>query len=163
MKGVKVNELNKSAAVRTFPGATVEALLNRLNQFNIDKYETFIVHVGGNDADQGVDLDSFRDSYSTLLNKLTSDNCRLIVSGLLPRGNVTHKPYIECLKILCETHEIDLIEHYNGFLLASGDMADSYFYNDKTHANSCGTRKLLRIIDTVHRITTIEPQSQPAG
>ena len=119
--------------------------------------------MGENDADQGVDLDSFEESYSSLLDGLASENRRLIVSGLLTRESVNLDPYNECLKALCEAKDIEFIDHYNGFLLASGDMAESYFYKDKVHANSFGKRNLLRNIDTVHRVTNPDTNSKPAA
>ena len=83
--------------------------------------------------------------------------------GLLPRVSVDLELYNECLKSLCQTHNVEFVDHYNGFLLASGDIADSYYYTDKLHTNAFGTRKLLRNLDTVHCITSPYPRSQPAG
>ena len=57
-----------------------------------------MIHVGGNDADQGVDLKTFTESYSSLLDNLASENRRLIVSGLLPRESVNLDPYNKGLK-----------------------------------------------------------------
>ena len=85
LKSVKVNELKKNTAVRSFPGATIEGLERKLNNYNIDKCKTIVIHVGGNDADQGVDIETFTESNSSLLDNMASENRRLIVSGLLPR------------------------------------------------------------------------------
>ena len=82
---IQVNELKKHTAVRSFPGATIERLQNKLKQYNIQRCKTMIIHVGGNDADQGADLETFTESYTSLLDNLESENRRLIVSGLLPR------------------------------------------------------------------------------
>ena len=153
-KDIQVNELKKHTAVRSFPGATIERLQNKLKQYNIQRCKTMIIHVGGNDADQGADLETFTESYTSLLDNLESENRRLIVSGLLPRESVNLEPYNEKLKTLCQNRDIEFIDHYNGFLLASGDMADSYFYKDKIHLNSFGKKKLLKNIDVVHKITS---------
>ena len=154
MKDIQINELKKNTTVRSFPGATTDRLQNKLNQFNIDKCKNIIIHVGGNDADQGVDLETFTESYTSLLDNLESENRRLIVSGLLPRESVNLEPYNEKLKTLCQNRDIEFIDHYNGFLLASGDMADSYFHKDKVHLNSFGKKKLLKNIDAVHQVTS---------
>ena len=42
-------------------------LERKLNNYNIDKCKTIVIHVGGNDADQGVDIETFTESYSSLL------------------------------------------------------------------------------------------------
>ena len=119
--------------------------------------------MGGIDADEGADLDSCSDSYSSLLNYSIRVNWRIIVPGLLPRNSVDLEPYNECLKTLCDAQDIDVVDHYNGFLFASGDIADSNFHKDKLHSNSFGTRKLLRNLYAVHRVTSPDTQSKPAG
>lgn len=148
-----MNDLKRDTAVRSFPGATIERLENKLNNFNIERCKTIVIHVGGNDADQGANLETFTESYSTLLDNLTSENRKLIVSGFIPRKSVNLNPYNEGLKTFCETKGVDFIDHYNGSLLASGDMADSYFQNDKLHPNSFGTKKLLKNIDAIYKVT----------
>ena len=159
LKSVKVNELKKNTAVRSFPGATIEGLERKLNNYNIDKCKTIVIHVGGNDADQGVDIETFTESFSSLLDNMASENRRLIVSGLLPRESVNLDPYNKSLKTLCATKDVEFIDHYNGFLLASGDMADSYFHKDKLHLNSFGTRKLLKNIDAMYKVTNAHTHS----
>ena len=85
------------------------------------------------------------------------------MSGLLPRVGVDLELYNECLKTLFQTHDVEFVDHYNGFLLASGDVTDSYYYKSKLHTNAFGTQKLLRNLDTVQRITIPYPRPQPAG
>ena len=75
--GVKVNDLNKDTAVRSFSGATIDKLQNKLKQYDINKCETVIMHVGGNDADEGLELEHFRDAYSSLLDNVLRDNRRI--------------------------------------------------------------------------------------
>ena len=162
LKGIKTNQLKKGTAVRSFPGATIPSLQNQLKNYNIEKCKTIMIHVGGNDADQGVDLDTFNDSYSTLLNNLTSPGRRLIVSGLLPRETVDLDSYNKGLKTLCQNKNIEFVDHYNGFLLASGDIADSYFQRDKVHLNPRGIRKLLQNLDTVIKVTEFATTSDDA-
>ena len=74
--------------------------------------------MGGNDADQGMDLNNFTDSYTSLINDLTSENRHIIVSGLLPRASANLDPYNERLRTLCEDQNIDFVDSYNSFLLA---------------------------------------------
>ncbi|MEW8547186.1 MAG: GDSL-type esterase/lipase family protein, partial [Candidatus Thiodiazotropha sp.] len=142
LKGVKVNELKSNVAVRSFPGATIETLRRRLLEFNIDRCQTIIIHVGGNDADQGCDLDTFSDDYFSLLDSLSSGSRRLIVSGLLPRETVDLEPFNQRLKSLCEDYDIEFVDHYHGFLLGTGEMLDSCFQRDMTHVTSAGTKKI---------------------
>lgn len=101
--------------MRTFSGATVDSLKTKLGEYDIDKCKTIILHVGGNDADNGTDAESFCDSYVSLLDNLLADDRRLIVSGLLPRESVDLEPYNDKLKSLCDENNIEYIEHFDGF------------------------------------------------
>ena len=57
------------------------------------------------------------------------------------------------LRSLFEENDIEFVNHYDGFLLASGEMPDLYFLRDNVHFNAFGTRKLLYNIDKLHKIT----------
>ena len=125
LKGVKTKDLNGDTTVRSFPGATIQTLKSKLQEYDIDNCKTIILNVGGNDGDNGADMDSFQDEYISLLESLASDDCRLIVSGLLPRGSADLESYNEQLKALCGENDIDFINHYDDFLLASGELPDT--------------------------------------
>ena len=153
LKGVRVQDLKTDTAVRSFSGARVDTIGAKLSKYNIEECKTLILHVGGNDADSGVDLESFDDNYVSLLNDLSADDRRIIVSGLTPRASVDLKPFNQKLKSICEENNLQFIDNYDRFLLASGEMPESYFQHDKTHLNVSGTRKLLTNIDAVHRVT----------
>ena len=153
LKNVKTNELNRNTTVRSFPGATIETLDSKLSGFDLKQCETIVLHVGGNDADNGTDIETFAEQYGSLLTELMSNDRRIIVSGLLPRKTVDLSPYNDRLKSLCDAYEIDYIDNYGDFLLASGDIPDSYFMRDKIHLNSYGLKKLLSNINRVHHIT----------
>ena len=153
LKSVKNKDLKTNATVRSFPGATIKSIKSKLEQYNIDNCQTIILHVGGNDADNGLDIDSFQDEYIDLLNTLASVDRRLIVSGLMPRESVDLEPYNKQLKTLCDENDIDFIDHYDGFLLASGELPDTFYHKDKVHLNLAGTRKLLLNIDKYCKVT----------
>ena len=42
-------------------------------------------------------------------------------------------------------------------------MADSYYHKDKLHLNSIGTRKLLKNIDAMYKVTNVRTQSKTPG
>ena len=135
--------------MRTFSGATTDSLRTKLGEYDIDKCKTIILHVGGNDADNGTDAESFCDSYVSLLDNLLADDRRLIVSGLLPRESVDLEPY----KSLCDENDLEYIDHIDVFLLATGEIPETYFHNDKTHLNMSGTRKFLLNIYAMCKVT----------
>ena len=158
LKGVKTNELKPNTTVRSFPGATTATLKDKLSAYNIEKCKTVILHVGGNDAHDGKDLNTFCDDYISLLESLIDEDRRIIVSGLLPRKGIDLEPYNEKLKSLCEENNIDFVDNFDSFFLASGELPTTYYRYDKIHLNVNGTKKLLSNIDNVYKI--LGPASQ---
>lgn len=92
VKRVRVSDLNPDTTMRSFSGARAGTIGEKLSKYNIDDCKTIILHVGGNDVDNGADLDTFSENYVSLLNSLSAENRRIIVSGLLPRESVDLKP-----------------------------------------------------------------------
>lgn len=159
LKGVRVSDLKPNTTVRTFPGARVDTIVEQLSKYNIEDCKTIILHVGGNDADSGIDLNTFSDNYVTLLNTLSAEDRSIIVSGLIPRETVDLKPYNEMLKSICDENNIKFIDNYDNFLLASGEMCTSFFQNDKLHLNISGTKRFLTNINKVIGVTNSSPYS----
>ena len=152
LKNIKTSDLNENTAVRTVPGATIHTIKNKLLDLNIDKCETVTLHVGGNDADQGDDLDTFRENFEELLDIVADGSRNVIVSELLPRETVDLKPFNETLKSLCADNAVEFVENYDSFLLANGQLVDSLYLKDKLHINAAGTGKLLNHINELHQI-----------
>ena len=159
LKGIKTKDLQQNATVRSFPGARTDTICNSLSKYDISNCETIILHVGGNDADRGVDMNTFTDNYVSLLNSLDAENRRIIVSGLLPRESVDLKPYNDTLKDICNENDITFVDNYDSFLLASGEMPDSYFHADKLHLKMSGSQKLLSNIDKVQSVRSVRKSS----
>ena len=74
------------------------------------------------------------------------------MSGLLPRKIVDQETYNDQLEYLCDENDIEFIDHYQNFLLASGEIPASYFWKDKIHLNQHGTQKFLTNIDKVCKV-----------
>ena len=155
LKGVRVSDLKPDTTVRSLSGARADTIGEKLADYNIDECKTIILHVGGNDADEGVDLDTFSKSYVSLLNSISAENHRIIVSGLLPRKSVDLKPYNDILKTICNQNDIEFIDN---FLLASVKMPSTFFDHDKLHLNNQGTRRLLSCINKVITVTKYTPR-----
>ena len=128
------------------------SLREKLKNYDIESCKTVILHVGGNDADDGDSLETFCDNYIELLESLAFDDRRLIVSGLLPRKSVDLEPYNDILRSLCAENDTEFIDNYQNFLLASGEIPSSYFWTDKLHLNQHGTRKSVTDIDKTCKI-----------
>ena len=45
--------------MRSFSGVTIDSLKSKLSQYNLDQCKTVLLLIGGNDADNGMDLETF--------------------------------------------------------------------------------------------------------
>ena len=107
LKKVNTNQLNADTTVRSFSGATIDSLESKLSEYNLDQCKTVLLLVGGNDADDGIDLETFAQKYEALLTDMMTHDRRVIVVGLLPRKTVDLNPYNDRLRTLCETYEVE--------------------------------------------------------
>ena len=94
---------------------------------------------------------------------MLADDRRIVVSGLTPRISVDLEPYNDKLKALCAENNIGYIDNFDGFLLASGEIPETYFDNDKPHLNVPGTRKLLSNINKVCKVKNSDNQPARSG
>ena len=130
LKRVKTKKLKPSVTVTSFSGATTVILQDKLSNYNIENCKTVLLHIGGNDADNGKDLDTFCDDYISLLESLVEDDRRIIISGLLPRRGMDLEPYDVQLKLVCDEILIDFVNHFDSFL-ESGKLSQTFY----RHAN----------------------------
>ena len=84
------------------------------------------------------------------------------MSGLLPRESVDPEPYNDKLKSLYDENDLEYIDHFDGFLLATGEIPEADFHNDKTHINLSRTRKFLLNIDAVCKVTNLVNRTEQA-
>ena len=157
LKKVNTNQLNANTTVRSFSGATIDSLKSKLSEYNLDQCKTVLLLVGGNDADNGMDLETFAKKYEALITEMLKNDRRVIVIGLLPRKTVVLNPFNDRLKTLCEAYEVEYIENFKSSLLASCEIPDSYYQSDKVHLNNFGLRRLLLNVDRVHAIMSKSP------
>ena len=59
LKYINTNQLNANTTVRSSSGATIDALKSKLCEYNLDQCNTVLLLVGGNDANNAMDLETF--------------------------------------------------------------------------------------------------------
>jgi len=76
--------------VECFPGINTEQLNRVMERWDLGSTETAIIHVGTNDLRKTRDLDVMGDMYELVTTaKKKFPNCRLVLSGVLRRRDVT--------------------------------------------------------------------------
>lgn len=105
-----------------------------MSEYNLEQCKTVLLLVGVNDADDGIDLETFAQKYEALLTDMITHDRQVIVVGLLPRKTVDLNQNNDRLRTLCETYEIEYKDNFKSFFLASGEKNDSYYQSDKVRA-----------------------------
>ena len=104
-----------------------------MSDLNIEKCETLIIHVGGNDADNGIELNSSHEEFETLIDSVSDGTRRVIISGLLPRDTVDLEPYNEIFQSLCADNAVEFVDNYNSYnYLTSEKQGRSSTIQDKS-------------------------------
>ena len=94
---------------------------------------------------------SSQNDYKYLLS-VVSTKCKVVVSGLFPRGGTNVKPFNIKLEILCDKLKIALIDNHDVFIMATGDMPKNLFHADKVNLKHDRTVTLIRNINNQIKI-----------
>ncbi|CAG2204011.1 unnamed protein product [Mytilus edulis] len=143
LKGIQPRGL-QNTEVCTNRGANIDRLIDVLQKKDMSTYRTIIIHIGGNDLDNGDNLQSIRDNYEALLYLLNfkcHPHCKFVVSGILPRKGLNmHNPN-EMLKDLCEQFNLQFIDHTNMFYDKNYNLSYSFFHHDGIHLSKKGHQR----------------------
>ena len=147
LKTVETRFLSKNTRVKSFFRVKLETLEERLSNMDLSRYESIVLHVGGHDIDAGVNQHHFKQKYESLLRSLSAHNCKLVISGLIPRRRIDMRPFNTILKELSTTFGASYIDNHDSFILASGELPFEYYQSDKVNLKFPGTRLLIQNIN----------------
>ncbi|VDI47991.1 Hypothetical predicted protein [Mytilus galloprovincialis] len=94
LKGIDPSKLKDYIDVHVHRGANVLDLYEDIRNMDLSTYNTIIIHVGGNDASSKMNVQQFVDIFHEIINFVRCQNCRAIVSGILPRIQCDVTEYI---------------------------------------------------------------------
>ena len=92
--------------MRSFSCATTDPLKSKLSEYNLDQCKPILLHVGGNDADNGTDLETFAEKYETLI----TDMMTMVVENYCVRVAAQKNCRHDRLKSLCGAYEMEYID-----------------------------------------------------
>ena len=146
LKGIETKHLADKVRVKSFKSAKIDDLKDSLSKMDLSRYQDIVIHIGGHDIDGNIKPAAFRQKYQALLDSLISQNLKVHVSGLLPRGQKNVKPFNDILVNLSQNLNIDFIANHDSFVLASGDCPFDFFHPDRINLKFAGIRTLVRNI-----------------
>ena len=98
---------------------------------DLSRYQNIVLHFGGQDIDANTSQTSLRAKYLALLNYLEQENCKIFVSGLLPRRGFNIKPLNNILGDLCKSVHAEFIDSHDSFVMSSGEPPFDFFFQAK--------------------------------
>ncbi|VDI75743.1 Hypothetical predicted protein [Mytilus galloprovincialis] len=143
LKGIDPSKLKDYIDVHVHRGANVLDLYEDIRSMDLSSYNTIIIHVGGNDASSKMNVQQFVDIFQEIINFVRCQNCRAIVSGILPRIQCDVTEYNTILKQMCHYNDVKFISNYESFVYKDDHIAKSFYTTDGIHLNRYGTIKLL--------------------
>ena len=102
--------------VKPFSGAHTKAMKHYVSPDLEKKPDLVILHTGTNDLKAVSSPEEIANEITSSVLSVKEKGHHIAVSGLLPRGDrfsKKAKDVIECLKIKCKGHNVDLISHKN--------------------------------------------------
>ena len=157
LKAIDTKFLDDNVRVKSHRNAKIEDLQKSLSSMDLSRYKNIIMHVGGHDVDDHISQTAFDEKYESLLKSLENSDCKVFVSGLLPRGGTDMKPFNDILKDLCIKHKVTYINNHNSFIMASGELPFDFFHADQVNLKFSGIRKLVQ---NIHEKCSILPKRQ---
>ena len=144
LQNIETRFLNTNVRVKSFRGATIDNLKSELAEMDLSRYQNIILHVGGHDIDANISQTLFRQKFQALLKSLDLVNCKVTVSGLLPRRGLSIRPFNDSLRDLCKSLNVEFISNHDSFVMASGELPFDFFQTDRINLKFSGTRKLVQ-------------------
>jgi len=151
-KGLKYN-VHKHAIA----GATIKTLMNEVQLFDLSRFDTIIVYVGGNDIANHQDVELIEEQYDQFVATLraSNPNIRVVLSKVAPRGDVDVSPLNCVIERLCTHHKLEAVDIFRAFHDKNGMICMRYVsHKDIIHPSASGIKRVLgtinSTIDIVH-------------
>lgn len=150
VSGINRKGLKNRVECHPVPGATIDAINNKLQIFDISKFDNIVVYVGGNDTSRNTNLEYFEEKYDQLITSVKSKNssCQLFLCTSCPRGDTEVMDINEVIMRLCETNKLTCIDTNSAFYDRKDQLRDHFYKpRDNIHLSRSGIKRLLGTID----------------
>ncbi|MES9882532.1 MAG: SGNH/GDSL hydrolase family protein [Sedimenticola sp.] len=149
LNGVNEKGLHANVHKRSISGATVNTIINELSMYDLNTFNTVIIHCAGNDAANGTDIELLEERYDQLVRLLKCGNPdnRVLLCQVAPRGDANMSCVNECISRLADhwkTHNVQCIAETHDMFYGKDGVPLARFYNqDSIHLSRSGTKRLL--------------------
>ena len=158
ISGVNKKGLIRNMECLSIPGGTIYSLTNKLEIFDISKFSNIIITIGGNDAADKANLDSFYVDFNNLIKstKLINPQLKIFLCSSSPRGDTDVTDINNVILQLCQENNLSFIDINASFYDQKKNELKYHFYKprDSIHLSRSGTKRLLGSIN--EHITVVD-------
>ena len=108
ISGINKKGLMSRVECQPVPGATIDSIIDKLQIFDLIKFDNLVVYVGGNDSSGQSDTEHFEHKYQQLilLVKEKNSRCNIFLCSSCPRGDTDVNDFNEAIKRLCNVNKL---------------------------------------------------------
>ena len=160
ISSVKPKGLNVDVIKNGNSGAKVQQVIAQIKVYDIRKISHVIIYIGGNDANNGTDIELLEELYSQVIQHIkdTNEHCDILLCNIRPRTDTDVTEVNGIIKSLAEHHGVKLINQNKAFCDRNENMIEKYYDTDGIHLTSSGVKRLLgtinREVDVVNDFAT---------
>ena len=155
LSGVNKKGLRNNVHCQPFPGATVDTIINKIDLFDLSKFGSIVIYVGGNDSPKIRDTEQFETQYRELITLIREKNsaCKIYLCGSCPRGDAEVSIINKVINKLAEEYRLRYVDTYTPFYDKNEDLRTKFYgKRDWIHLSNSGMKRLL---GTIHNVTAI--------
>ena len=146
--GINKEGLKEHVYQHGISGAKVKTILNEIKMYDLQQFSNVVIYVGGNNASNKTDIETFEDLYGQLLEHIKEKSeCRIILVNSCPRGDTDTSTVNSVIRRLSEYHNTELVDSYKAFYDKSAKLIERFYSSDYIHLSDSGTRRLLGSIN----------------
>ncbi|XP_069125384.1 uncharacterized protein [Argopecten irradians] len=146
---VERKKLQLNMDVRTYRGASINTVREKLQTMPLTDYSRVIIHVGGDDVSNGRGEQDIHDDFIQLTSYIKSSNpdIQVIYVAITPRTDCDIIPTNRCLQDMCSECRIHFIPSYSVFVDQDNFQRNGLYSRDGIHLTKYGTAIFLKNID----------------
>ena len=150
LSGINQRGLRNKVECQPISGASVDLLLEKVQIYDLKKFQNIIIYVSGNDASQNIDIEYIEEKYEQLVCLIKNKNStiNIYLCSICPRGDTCVDDINDMIKRQSDIHGGTFIDIHKSFYNKFNQLK-SHFYKprDNIHLSSSGTRGLLGCIN----------------
>lgn len=150
LSGINRKGLNKNVECLPVPGAKIDTISDRIQMYDLTKFSSIVLYVGGNNASSQTDTEYFEEKYTQLLTRIRNKNpgCQVYLCTSCPRGDTDVTDVNDILTQLCIEKGLKCININSAFYDRQGQLR-SHFYKprDNIHLSRSGVKRVLGSIN----------------